>query len=773
MVALKGKNYTGADLGTGFGHNRVTQAGADGVSRPQWENLWVDGVAEIGDHVTAASNAATATAADRIATDADRRQTGLDRAATAADREQTGLDLVATTQARDDARAAAASVVGGPVVSIDGATGIVTLPTATTVVAGKVRLATSAEVMAGVVTDKAVVPADLKTRLDALPRGGASYTAGAAIAAGQAMALNSVGQAVPLVAPTPATATAITVMAVNMPGPTYYGFTAINPKTKSVAVVDWINDSARGPVGITIRYYKLVLGTYVKKASYSWNTGDDLVYSGSADPSVFGVSFLDRSPEMIVVQTQYGYGSAGLAFTPFTLADAGITKGVKAVVTTTTVYSAVMGSNGDALMAAWILSASPYNGGYGYVTVSGTTASVTWNALSSTGISTPSLVCEDWTNKRVAMRAFQSNNHYLLSLETVGATSSLYSLNLGPSTPYYYGCWDVDRNKWAFFNATSGLSLDAGLTNSATFTLSYSVSSPVAHAPGLGILTHQPTETLRLSWTGTTYAKTVLANPSGRQIVGSFFYDAAESCMVGAGAVAYFAGPVTAATFVGFAAKSAAVGEAVSSAAPGTPLAATGLTAGKTYAIAPNGAWTTLYGLAVGGYATSTTSLRVGGAARQGKRAIVTASGSWVCPWDVFAVDATVIGAGGALSVSSNSTCSSGGLVKLLALVSPGESYPVEVGAVGVQGTTGTYPRAGASSAFSGLAQGGCTYYQSTASGGFFPISGGLASGGSINAPGAPGFLVSPNSAGGSAYAPTSTYGYGSPGQSGAVILEY
>lgn len=57
MVMLKGKPYTGSDLGTSFGHKKPTTSGADGQSRDQWENMWVDGVAEVTEHANAARDA--------------------------------------------------------------------------------------------------------------------------------------------------------------------------------------------------------------------------------------------------------------------------------------------------------------------------------------------------------------------------------------------------------------------------------------------------------------------------------------------------------------------------------------------------------------------------------------------------------------------------------------------------------------------------------------------------------------------------------------------
>ncbi|MFP5512316.1 MAG: hypothetical protein ACLGJC_04455 [Alphaproteobacteria bacterium] len=105
MVMMKGKDYNAADLGTNFGHKKKTQAGADGVTRDQWENMWVDGIAEISDRVNAvtslqqqATAAATTSAADRQAVAADRQAVATDRASTQA--------LVGQAQAARDGAAA-------------------------------------------------------------------------------------------------------------------------------------------------------------------------------------------------------------------------------------------------------------------------------------------------------------------------------------------------------------------------------------------------------------------------------------------------------------------------------------------------------------------------------------------------------------------------------------------------------------------------------------------------------------------------------------------
>ncbi|MBP2302514.1 LamG-like jellyroll fold domain-containing protein [Azospirillum picis] len=52
MVMLKGQPYTAENMGSNFGHKEKTKAGADGVTRDRWENMWVDGVAELDDRVT-------------------------------------------------------------------------------------------------------------------------------------------------------------------------------------------------------------------------------------------------------------------------------------------------------------------------------------------------------------------------------------------------------------------------------------------------------------------------------------------------------------------------------------------------------------------------------------------------------------------------------------------------------------------------------------------------------------------------------------------------
>lgn len=46
MVELAGNDYDRASMGTNFGHNQTT-TGHDGVERPAWENLWVDGLEQI------------------------------------------------------------------------------------------------------------------------------------------------------------------------------------------------------------------------------------------------------------------------------------------------------------------------------------------------------------------------------------------------------------------------------------------------------------------------------------------------------------------------------------------------------------------------------------------------------------------------------------------------------------------------------------------------------------------------------------------------------
>lgn len=103
-------------------------------------------------HKDAAEQAAIATAEDALATAADRAQTGLDAQATAADRVQTGLDRVATAEDRVqtgiDRQAvedALASIADGPVTSVNGKTGVVSL-TATDIA----PLATQDEMKAGV-----------------------------------------------------------------------------------------------------------------------------------------------------------------------------------------------------------------------------------------------------------------------------------------------------------------------------------------------------------------------------------------------------------------------------------------------------------------------------------------------------------------------------------------------------------------------------------------------------------------------------------------------
>ncbi len=107
MVMLKGKDYNGADLGTNFGHKKKTQAGADGVTRDQWENMWVDGVAEVSDRVTTVAtlhqevvDAAVAADADAQATAADRQAVATDKTAVHADRLAADADAVATAADR-------------------------------------------------------------------------------------------------------------------------------------------------------------------------------------------------------------------------------------------------------------------------------------------------------------------------------------------------------------------------------------------------------------------------------------------------------------------------------------------------------------------------------------------------------------------------------------------------------------------------------------------------------------------------------------------------
>ncbi|WP_372393986.1 hypothetical protein ABMY26_00320 (plasmid) [Azospirillum sp. HJ39] len=97
MVMLKGKEYTGADLGTNFGHKRKTQAGADGVTRDQWENLFVDAVAEVGEHALEAASL---------------RQQAIDAVA------QIAPSVPIVTAARDQA-VAAANTAAGIVQSVD------------------------------------------------------------------------------------------------------------------------------------------------------------------------------------------------------------------------------------------------------------------------------------------------------------------------------------------------------------------------------------------------------------------------------------------------------------------------------------------------------------------------------------------------------------------------------------------------------------------------------------------------------------------------------
>ncbi|WP_376957745.1 hypothetical protein ABNQ39_11490 [Azospirillum sp. A26] len=105
MVMLKGKSYTGDDLGTNFGHKKKTQAGADGVTRDQWENLFVDGIAEMSDRVAAVTTLQQGAAASASAASAS--QTASAGSATAA----AGSASTATTQA--GIAVAAANTVAG------------------------------------------------------------------------------------------------------------------------------------------------------------------------------------------------------------------------------------------------------------------------------------------------------------------------------------------------------------------------------------------------------------------------------------------------------------------------------------------------------------------------------------------------------------------------------------------------------------------------------------------------------------------------------------
>ena len=62
MIWLKGNPYTVENMGTGFGHNVLT-IGSDGVQRPRWLNMWLDGLGAISDEVSDAEASAAAAAA--------------------------------------------------------------------------------------------------------------------------------------------------------------------------------------------------------------------------------------------------------------------------------------------------------------------------------------------------------------------------------------------------------------------------------------------------------------------------------------------------------------------------------------------------------------------------------------------------------------------------------------------------------------------------------------------------------------------------------------
>ncbi|MBP2233458.1 hypothetical protein J2847_006796, partial [Azospirillum agricola] len=104
MVMLKGKEYTGAGLGTNFGHKKPTVSGADGQTRDQWENMWTDGLAEVGDRAAAAVEAGESAAASQAAAAASATAAAGSAGNAAADAAAAHTDRVLSETARTAAQ---------------------------------------------------------------------------------------------------------------------------------------------------------------------------------------------------------------------------------------------------------------------------------------------------------------------------------------------------------------------------------------------------------------------------------------------------------------------------------------------------------------------------------------------------------------------------------------------------------------------------------------------------------------------------------------------